>query len=377
MSRVKVLIYAGHGGSGGYTKHLGAILAEGRVPDDVEVTLSCGPALLDAMGPLSHRVHMAVDPCCGSPSRIQRYRHHLLGFPGLRRKLQPDVVFYPSGNVRSTAGPGVDITMCQNMLPFELEICAQEPDTTLIGRMRLNRKQFARSFRVADHVVFLTEHARDRVASLVPGIKQAHVVPHGVDEADRRDEPRGYAVDGVIRGVYVSPVYAYKGQVELVRAVALARQMTGLDIRVQMIGGGNPAAVSRALSAITDCGAAGWATLSDFVPREEARQALMEADLCFFPTMVEAMSNAQLEAMAARLPLVTANSSGIPEILAGGGLSIDPRDTDAHAAAIAALCQSEALRRTMGETAYARALEFTWDRCAAATFDLFRRAAHG
>lgn len=377
MGRLKVLVYAGHGGSGGYTKHLGAILAEGRVPDDVEVTLSCGPGLLAALGPLSSAVRVEVDGDCGCASRFRRYRHHLVGYPWLRRRVLPDVVFYPSGNIRSTAGPGLDITMCQNMLPFALDICANEPDVALIGRMQTNRKQFVRSFRAADHVVFLTEYARDCVVQQVPGIRQSHVIPHGIDEADRLDTPRRYALSGPIRGVYVSPVYAYKGQVELVHAVARAREITGLDIRARMIGGGNPAAVALVHHAITACRAEGWASLEDFLPREEAREALMEADICFFPTMVEAMSNAQLEAMAARLPLVTSNSFGIPEILGDGGIACDPRDTEAHARAIATLCQSEDMRQTMGEAAYARAAGFTWDRCATATFDLFRSAAHG
>lgn len=82
-----------------------------------------------------------------------------------------------------------------------------------------------------------------------------------------------------------------------------------------------------------------------------------------------------LEAMACGTALVCANRTSFPEVVGDAALLVDPDDDDAIVRALAALLgggpEIEA-RRARG---LARAREFTWERAAAATLDVYRRLA--
>jgi glycosyltransferase involved in cell wall biosynthesis len=92
------------------------------------------------------------------------------------------------------------------------------------------------------------------------------------------------------------------------------------------------------------------------VPHEEVPVWLSAADLFVLPTLDEGCSNALLEALACGLPLVTSdrpfNRAVVDESMA---LLVEPTDTGALGAAIAALVARPALRAALGAAGLARA----------------------
>jgi glycosyltransferase involved in cell wall biosynthesis len=91
-------------------------------------------------------------------------------------------------------------------------------------------------------------------------------------------------------------------------------------------------------------------------------QALAEADLFVFPTLVEGSSRSAMEAAAAGLPLVTTESCGLP-------LSVERRevvhvplsDPEALARAVSELASDECRRSEIARNAAARIQQdFTW-----------------
>jgi glycosyltransferase involved in cell wall biosynthesis len=88
----------------------------------------------------------------------------------------------------------------------------------------------------------------------------------------------------------------------------------------------------------------------------------------------EGLSNALMEAMAARLPIVATNVGGNPELVGDNGLLIPPGDARALAEALAALLQAPHLRE-MGLRGRRRIEEeLTLDRLADSHGALYRRA---
>lgn len=97
-------------------------------------------------------------------------------------------------------------------------------------------------------------------------------------------------------------------------------------------------------------------------------------DAFVFPSRYEAMSLSLLEALAAGLPVITANTAGGAEIIGTdcGIVLDDPDDAAALAGAVARLADAPELRREMGGAARLLADQFGWARMARRYLDLYR-----
>jgi glycosyltransferase involved in cell wall biosynthesis len=93
-----------------------------------------------------------------------------------------------------------------------------------------------------------------------------------------------------------------------------------------------------------------------------------------FPSLYEGFGLPALEAMACATPVLTSNTSSLPEVVGDAGLLVDPLDVDAIAGALRRLADDEKLRAELGERGAARAASFTWQRAATETLAVLREA---
>ena len=103
------------------------------------------------------------------------------------------------------------------------------------------------------------------------------------------------------------------------------------------------------------------------VPYEEIGDAYRRADAFIFTGLRDSGGGAVLEAMAYGLPVICLDHQGAAELVGHeAGIRVPvttPEETiDGLASAILRLADSPTLRRQLGEAAYARAKNYTWDR---------------
>jgi glycosyltransferase involved in cell wall biosynthesis len=79
--------------------------------------------------------------------------------------------------------------------------------------------------------------------------------------------------------------------------------------------------------------------------------------------------------MACGTPVIAARAGSIPEVLGDAGILLGPDDTSGWAAAMATLLRDRAIGARMRSQGLARAAEFTWERTARTTADVYRRVA--
>lgn len=89
--------------------------------------------------------------------------------------------------------------------------------------------------------------------------------------------------------------------------------------------------------------------------RTDVQDLLQASDIFALPTYSEGMSNAVLEAMAARLPIVTTDIAPNRELIDDGqtGLLVPVKDTEHLTTALLRLAQTPALRTQLGQAAFA------------------------
>ncbi len=112
-----------------------------------------------------------------------------------------------------------------------------------------------------------------------------------------------------------------------------------------------------------------------YVADDELPRYYQAATVCCYPSLYEGFGLPVLEAMACGTPVVTSRTSSIPDVTGDAAILIDPTDTDAIAGALHAVLTSPERRVAMRAAGLARAATFSWERTAAATLDVIRRAA--
>lgn len=84
------------------------------------------------------------------------------------------------------------------------------------------------------------------------------------------------------------------------------------------------------------------------------------ADLLLFPSLYEGFGLPILEALLCGLPVVTGQTSSLPEVLGPGGLAVDAHNPQAIGEAVRRIALNPALRAEMAERGRAHAAGFTW-----------------
>ncbi len=92
-----------------------------------------------------------------------------------------------------------------------------------------------------------------------------------------------------------------------------------------------------------------------------------------FPSLYEGFGLPALEAMACGAPVIASNTTSLPEVMGDAGRLLPPDDSGAWAAAMKEALERP-LRREPDCRAVERAMEFSWDRAAAAYVALYRQA---
>lgn len=109
---------------------------------------------------------------------------------------------------------------------------------------------------------------------------------------------------------------------------------------------------------------------------DEHLPALYCGSDCFvFPSLYEGFGLPVLEAMACGVPVLASNVTSLPEVAGDAALLVNPYETKALASGLERLLTDGTLRQELSRRGLLRASSFTWERTAAATWQLLAEEA--
>jgi glycosyltransferase involved in cell wall biosynthesis len=111
-----------------------------------------------------------------------------------------------------------------------------------------------------------------------------------------------------------------------------------------------------------------------YVAEDELPGLVAGASAFVYPSLYEGFGFPVAQAMAAGVPVITSNTSCLPEVAGDGALLVDPRSAGEIRAAMEKLLTSPSLRQQLRTAGVARARrEYRWDICARKSLEFFSR----
>ena len=251
-------------------------------------------------------------------------------------------------------------------------------------RVRHMMRSLPATLQRADRIVTDCEFVREEIVATfgVPR-ERIHAIPLGVAPAFRPHAPAALRAPlaqlGLEPGGYLLSVATFeprKNLAGLVRAFMRLPAALRRHRPLALVGapGWHGGELDRMLQAAERDGSVrriGWV--------DDARLPLVYAGaaLFAFPSIYEGFGLPLLEAMACGVPVVSSRTSSMPEIVGDAGLSVDPHDDAALAAALEQGLLDDAWRAQAVERGTRRAAGFTWAACVERTVGVYGLARGG
>ena len=112
--------------------------------------------------------------------------------------------------------------------------------------------------------------------------------------------------------------------------------------------------------------------LTGALPDTELATIVKNAFLCVIPSLYEGFCLPMVEAMACGVPTVSSNSSCLPEVSGGVLEYFNPYSVEEMSETVRRVLEDSGVRNRLREQGLARVSEFSWNRCARETLNVFQ-----
>lgn len=108
-----------------------------------------------------------------------------------------------------------------------------------------------------------------------------------------------------------------------------------------------------------------------YVSEEDIVKFYNIAEVFVYPSIYEGFGLPPLEAMACGCPVITSNTSSLPEVVGDAGILVDPNDIEGLSDKIYEVLSNEDLRNELSEKGPERAKMFSWQKTAKQTWEIY------
>jgi len=231
----------------------------------------------------------------------------------------------------------------------------------------------------ADHIITISQKTReDCIKYLDIPKKDITVTPLGYSNVYHRMEnikevkkyiKTNYNLEGYI--LFVGRVEARKNLTPLIKALYELKK-SGLNHKLVIIGGMGWQH-EEVLQEIQRLNLEDEVIFPGYIREEDLVKFYNAADLFVYPSLYEGFGLPPLEAMACGIPVITSNTSSLPEVVGDAGIMVDPLDVDALADSMHRVLTDEALQRKLRDKGIARSREFSWEKTARKTWQVYEQ----
>lgn len=264
------------------------------------------------------------------------------------------------------------VTICDAIPYVYPEVC------TTLDRL-IYHHWLPQAVRSVDAVITISQHSKNDLEKYIkiPGSKIT-VTPLAAG-AKFRVLSEAEIAPALERAGVARPYILYVGSVEprknLLRLLDAYREVRrwSESWKLVIVGARNYWKSSPVAQKVKELGLEGQVKFTGYIPDEDLPALYNAADLFCFPSLYEGFGLPVLEAMACGTPVVTANSSSLPEVAGDAALLVDPYNVAEIAAAMRRILEDPALAAELRQRGLERAKQFTWEKTARQTIAVYEK----
>lgn len=341
-----------------YSYQLLAALARLNVADDIRLYLNATnpPDDLPSIG----------NPVCIPFPRL--WTHLRLSWEMQRHP--PDVLFVPSHVI--------PLRHSRSVVTIHDIGYLHHPETHPADTRRMLHLTTRWSTAVADRIIAISDATKhDLITHYHVKPDRITVIPHGVDQSLKPATPK--QIDAVRRKHDLSDDYIlFVGTVQprknLGRLAAALSFVAKAGLPHHLVIAGKSGWLSHAVEwELLASGMSDRIHLLGYVDSDDLPALYTGAAAFCFPSLYEGFGLPVLEAMACGVPVVTSNTSALPEVAGDAALLVDPTRPAEIGSALVRTLTDTSLRIDLINRGHARARTFTWEQTALDTLALLRQ----
>jgi glycosyltransferase involved in cell wall biosynthesis len=306
---------------------------------------------------------------------LKNFLWHQLTLPRLAAEYGLDVLHVPSHRRMLWPHPCPLVATIHDLGEFRRGGPRRWPDRRGLVR-RLARRQ--------DEIVAVSRATATDIAQLldVP-IPRVTVIHNGIDHQRFTPADREHAATLIARqyGVpppfflYVAPLeHPAKNHIRLISAFNVFKTITPAPWQLVLVGA-DAYGAETVHQAVRRSPYAQDIHCPGFAPAHELPNWYRAASVFVYPTLFEGFGLPPLEAMACGCPVLASAAGGVAEVCADAALYADAKDVVALQRELTRLAFEPELRGQLRAAGLRRAQAFEWSKTAAATVDVYTRAA--
>lgn len=216
---------------------------------------------------------------------------------------------------------------------------------------------------------------RDLVARLEVPADRVHVVPNGVDHKRfyPRYRPEARQRAGLMLGIEPPYILALgtleprKNLPTLLRAYA----RLGRNVPKLVLAGARGWGEGPLFELVKELGLQERVRFTGYVPEAVLPDLYAGARLFVYPSLYEGFGLPVLEALASAAPVITSNTSSLPEVAGEAALLVDPGSVEELTRVMRRVLESKQLRDELRTKGPKQAAKFSWERTARQTLDVY------
>jgi glycosyltransferase involved in cell wall biosynthesis len=280
--------------------------------------------------------------------------------------------------------PGTTIDQPEVETPCILTVhdIQQEYFPEFFSRRELARRKFSYkpSIQKAHHIITNSEFTKN---SLVEKYK---ILPHKITVTHFGVNPIFHSsLDSTlisqIRSRYNLPEqfiffpanpWPHKNHRRLFEALTLLRERYGHQKYRLVLSGVFPEEQARLQAVIAELDLSEAIQVLGYIPYADLPGLYAAAAMLVFPSLFEGFGIPLLEAMASGCPIVSANTTSLPEVAGDAAVLVDPYNVEEMAEAIHTVLHDEALRLDLKARGLDRVKYFSWEKAARRTIEVYQ-----
>lgn len=282
-----------------------------------------------------------------------------------------DILFVPSHTLPIIRKPGLKTVMTVHDLGAEY----------LPGMHQLKQRLYLGvmtkiQLKTASKLIAVSQTTKDDLTKKV-GIDKSRieVVYEGLNSLEKNDTKvnvlKDYDIDKHSYFFFVGTIQPRKNLARLLKSYAGFLNIVGKTNAPKLVLAGGKGWLSEPIYALPKS-----LEIEDMViftgRISDARLAdLYKNALAFtFPSLFEGFGLPVLEAFSAGVPVMTSNSSSLPEVAGDAALLVDPNKTEEMIEGLLKLYNDKQLRETLSSKGFEQLKKFSWEKCAKETIEV-------